>query len=85
MLTETLEILQRSTRRIPGTRIYKLNRNSILGIIALQILKFVVRYLVKHNRSLKVAVQGPGFWPTPYTYIGILFISLLLILYNSYK
>jgi hypothetical protein len=23
----------------------------------------------KHNRSLKVTVQGPDFWPTPYTYI----------------
>jgi hypothetical protein len=23
----------------------------------------------KHNRSLKVAVQGPDFWPTPSTYI----------------
>jgi hypothetical protein len=24
--------------------------------------------LFKHNRSLKVAVQGPDFWPTPSTY-----------------
>jgi hypothetical protein len=25
--------------------------------------------LLKHNRSLMVAVQGPEFWPFPYTYI----------------
>jgi hypothetical protein len=23
--------------------------------------------IMKHNRSLKVAVQGPDFWPTPST------------------
>jgi hypothetical protein len=25
--------------------------------------------ITKHNRSLKVAVQGPDFWPTPSTYV----------------
>jgi hypothetical protein len=25
--------------------------------------------VVKHNRSLKVAVQGPDFWPTPSTVV----------------
>jgi hypothetical protein len=28
-----------------------------------------VKEVGKHNRSLKVAVQGPDFWPTPSTYI----------------
>jgi hypothetical protein len=28
---------------------------------------------IKHNRSLKVAVQGPDFWPTPFAYIICLF------------
>jgi hypothetical protein len=47
VLIETLAILRHSTRRIPGTRIYKLNRNSILRIVALQIfLKFASKYFV---------------------------------------
>jgi hypothetical protein len=29
----------------------------------------IVSYCTRRDRSLKVAVQGPDFWPTPSTYI----------------
>jgi hypothetical protein len=35
-----------------------------------------VRYKGKHNRSVKVAVQGLVLWPTPYTYIQVRFTAV---------
>jgi hypothetical protein len=50
---------------------YEINRlggredwNSMFGI------EGVSHGKIKHNRSLMVAVQGPDFWPFPYTYIS---------------
>jgi hypothetical protein len=31
-----------------------------------------------HDRSFKVAVQGPDFWPTPYTYIHSFYITMVI-------
>jgi hypothetical protein len=43
-------------------------KSETLDVIHKYIPSFPVRGSHKHNRSLKVAVQGLVLWPTPYTY-----------------
>jgi hypothetical protein len=48
--------------------------NSMLILTISDSLTQVTQYC-KHNRSLMVAVQGPDFWPSPYTYIHSIVIQ----------
>jgi hypothetical protein len=46
-----------------------INMNALICLQVTLLTEWLVTHITKQNRSLKVAVQGPDFWPIPSTYI----------------